>query len=89
MYCYPYKLFSKEITSLSDSGYSDWKNLTRTLKNHEETKSHLSAVVTLATRSSLIGTVDIKLRHQIQKEEQYWGKILKRILATVKLLSKV
>lgn len=45
-------------------------------------------MVTLATRSSLIGTVDIKLRHQIQKEEQYWGKILKRILATVKLLSK-
>lgn len=88
MYCYPCKLFSKEITSLSDSGYSDWKNLTRTLKNHEETKSHLSSMVTLATRSSLVGTVDIKLRHQIQEKEQYWRKVLKRILATVKLLSR-
>lgn len=88
VYCYPCKLFSTEISSLSDCGYGDWKNLSRTLKNHEESKHHVSSMVTLATRTSLVGSVDVQLSEKILDEEKYWGKVLKRILATVKFLSQ-
>lgn len=87
VYCYPCKLFSKEKNSLTDSGCTDWKHLTILLKSHEESKSHLNAMVALITRASLIGTLDTGLKEQVEREAEYWVKILRRIVATVKLLA--
>lgn len=89
VFCYPCKLFSKENNpSLLTTGYSDWKNLTRTLKSHEESKVHIRSMVTFAHRTSLVGTIDMKLKNEIQNEELYWRKVLERILATVNFLSR-
>ncbi|XP_043484549.1 zinc finger MYM-type protein 1-like [Leptopilina heterotoma] len=90
LYCYPCKLFSTDVTcSLTSScGFNDWRNISRTLKNHEESKSHLAATVTLITRSSEFGVLDTKLQQQISVEEKYWSKFLLRVLATIKFLSK-
>lgn len=87
VYCYPCKLFSTEKNSLTDFGCTDWKHLNSLLKSHEESKSHLNSMVTLITRSSLIGVIDADLKEQVEREAEYWVKVLRRIVATIKLLA--
>ncbi|GFV92464.1 hypothetical protein TNCV_3950741 [Trichonephila clavipes] len=68
----------------TDSRCIDWKHLTILLKSHEESKSHLNSMVSLITRSFFIGVADVGLK---EHEAEYWVKILRKIVATIKLLA--
>ncbi|GFY57251.1 hypothetical protein TNIN_4101 [Trichonephila inaurata madagascariensis] len=81
-------VFKREKNSLTDSGCTDWKHLTTLLKSpHEDSKSHLNSMVALITMSSLIGVLDVGLKEHVEREVEYWVKILRRIVATIKLLA--
>lgn len=88
VFCFPCKLFSKEITSLnSKSGYSDWRNIFMAVKLHEQSKNHIQSMCILTSRLSIANTIDTALKLEIQKECEYWRNVLKRIIATIKFLS--
>ncbi|GFW16235.1 hypothetical protein TNCV_4264001 [Trichonephila clavipes] len=66
-------------------GCNDWEHLTLLLKSHEESKSHLHSMVALITKSSLIGCWFN--RACVEREAEFWVKILRRIVAIIKLLA--
>lgn len=68
-------------------GFQDWKNINKALKDHESSMDHISSMLKLKKRSSIIDRVDSSLVMAIETEAIYWRKVLKRIVATVKLLA--
>ena len=93
VYCFCCKLFnSKPSTSqLVNEGTKDWKNLSYKLKTHETTNEHITNMnswVDLEIRLSKNKTIDENIQEQINKEKDYWKKVLVRILAVVKTLAK-
>lgn len=91
VYCYVCKLFPdpKQTHQVLVDGYSDWSRTTRVLNNHETSKSHLTAMVKMLTRSKLTSRVDVQLITQVEKEKCYWRQVLYRVVATVKLLARL
>lgn len=89
IFCYPCKLFSKEKSVLSSKyGYSDWRNVSKIIKSHEVSKNHMASMCTLAMRLSTAKTIDRGLKLEVEKEYEYWRKVLKRIIATIIFLSR-
>lgn len=88
IYCFVCKLFSKSSNKLI-TGYNSWKNISRDLKDHECSKEHISSMCRFKIRSSVTGRVDSSLAEKCEMEENYWREILKRIVATVKLLASL
>jgi hypothetical protein len=43
VFCFCCKLFSSPDVARTKSGYKDWRNLYRTLNDHETSKHHLEA----------------------------------------------
>ncbi|GFW00034.1 hypothetical protein TNCV_3568241 [Trichonephila clavipes] len=74
-----------QITSIA--GCTVWKHLTILFTSHKESKSHLNSTVASITRSSLIGILDVDLKEHVECEAEYCVKILRRIVATIKLLA--
>lgn len=90
VYCYVCKLFSKTtLQTKLISGFKNWGNLTRALRVHERSSEHISSMFVLKKRSSINGRIDEKLAKQICDQENYWRQVLKRIIATVKLLASM
>ncbi|GBM27349.1 Zinc finger MYM-type protein 1 [Araneus ventricosus] len=71
------------------NGYNDWKNLARSLKDHESSHSHIEGMFALKKRSVILGRIDTQLAKQLHGRQNYWREVLKRIVATVKLLSSL
>lgn len=91
VYCYVCKLFPdhKQTYQILIDGFSDWSRTAKVLSKHEVSKSHLTAMVNMLTRSKLSGRVDSQLLTQIEKEKDYWRQVLHRVVATVKLLARL
>lgn len=88
VYCYACRLFSQSQSKFS-TGFNDWRNLALSLKKHESSQGHFKSMLTLQKRLSIVGRIDTHLEKQIYAEQNYWRDILKRIIATVKLLSSL
>ncbi|XP_031329798.1 zinc finger MYM-type protein 1-like [Photinus pyralis] len=86
VYCYVCKLFSHSENKLKD-GYNDWRNVNKALKEHESSLDHVRSILAFKRRSSALGRVDSNMVKQLEEQQQYWREVLKRIIATVKLLS--
>ncbi|GBN46870.1 hypothetical protein AVEN_137500-1 [Araneus ventricosus] len=85
IYCFVCKLFSTSNNQTKFiTGYNDWKNLTRPLKEHESSHFHIEAMFALKKRSVILGSIDTQLAKQLHGQQNYWREVLKRIVATVK-----
>ena len=87
VYCYPCKPFSTSPSSLI-TGFNNWKNVARILVQHEKSNSHVTSMCTLYTRTSSSNRVDTQFVKEQIKKQNYWKEILKRIVSTVKLLTR-
>lgn len=67
----------------------NWRSITVILSEHEVSKDHMSVMCTRYKRSTKINRIDTKLLQEKEKEECYWREVLKRIVSTIKLLSRL
>lgn len=86
IYCYVCKLLETNQGNLSNNGYCDWKHASKRLRQHEASKEHLQAVITLSQRGKEIGCIDKSLKQQMNEESGYWNKILMRVVSTIKFI---
>lgn len=87
VYCCLCNLFSVKKNSLNDFGCTDQKHLISLLKSHKESKSQLNFLVILITRSLIIGVIDAGLKKQVEFQADYWAKVLRKIVSTIKLVA--
>lgn len=88
VFCIPCRLFSEqEEHSFTTTGFSDWKNASARLQQHEELQNHRSSVLCLLTRSKVINRIDTSLTNAYRNEVQYWHDILKRVVSTIVTLT--
>ncbi|KAL5128595.1 Zinc finger MYM-type protein 1 [Glycine soja] len=92
VYCSCCKLFgSTNVSQLANEGTKDWKNLGSKLKSHETNHEHIINMtkwIELEKRLTTKQTIDKHIQEQINKEKEHWEKVLLRIIAIVKYLSK-
>lgn len=87
VYCYVCKLFSEKTIALIN-GLNDWKNIHARLSEHENSLDHIVSISVLVCRTNICGRIDSELEQQYSKEKQYWRNVLKRVVATIKFLSR-
>lgn len=88
VYCFVCKLFSR-VSSKMKEGYNDWKNISKILTDHERSQEHVKSMCFYNKRRGTIGRIDTELCKQLVSEENYWRNVLKRVVATVKLLGSL
>lgn len=86
VYCFVCKLMSPNRTQFSQDGFCDWKHASTRLMDHETSKPHLSAVVSLGLRSKEMGRIDCDLAKQADKIKNYWRSLLKRLVSIIKFI---
>jgi len=89
LFCGPCRIFSKIRSQFSETGFNNWKKVHSKVSEHEKSNSHLNAVRDWVVRSDKLGkgTLDHKLKIQIESELQYWRSVLNRVVAVIKFLS--
>ena len=88
IYCFVCKLFSKHPYTLI-KGCCDWKNIGDIFKKHSQSKNHKNCMCAYVRRCTTSGRIDIKMEKEYQKQTIYLFEVLKRVVATVKLILKV
>ncbi|XP_022165596.1 zinc finger MYM-type protein 1-like [Myzus persicae] len=93
VYCFCCKLFLKKncTSGLSLNGINDWKNISYSLKIHEQSINHCQSLkdwFELKTRLLSSQTIDREHLAMLEKEKNHWRNVLKRIICTVQFLSK-
>ncbi|KAL9840325.1 putative HAT dimerization domain, ribonuclease H-like superfamily [Arabidopsis thaliana] len=81
-------VFEKKKTT---SGYNDWRNLSKRLKEHEGSHDHIICMTRwteLESRLQNKTTIDKYVQQEINKEKIHWREVLVRIIALVKTLAK-
>ncbi|XP_010431350.1 PREDICTED: zinc finger MYM-type protein 5-like [Camelina sativa] len=93
IFCFCCKLFTqdKTTTQLATTGYNDWRNVSRMLREHEKGHNHIRCVVQwmeLEMRLKKKQTIDKHVQAKINKEKKHWRDVLLRIIALVMGLAK-
>lgn len=89
VYCYICKLFPVNIKQAFVDGISNWGCIANLIKKHETSKYHMEAMWTFVTRKKQVNCIDTQQLIQYEKKCSYWREVLRRIVATVKLLSRL
>ncbi|XP_074027837.1 uncharacterized protein [Leptinotarsa decemlineata] len=90
VFCGPCRLFHSESQSESSfvkNGFSDWKNVTARLKEHENSVSHKNNTITLKESGEKLGKVNSQLTEMIDQEINYWQMLLQRVVVVIKALA--
>ena len=85
-YCVPCMLFNKHQSSFQ-TGFSDWKNGSMRVAEHEKCAEHKTSIDVWSLRASKAGRIDCRLVHQLESERKYWREVLKRAVEVIKFLS--
>ncbi|KAG7609755.1 hypothetical protein ISN44_As05g018300 [Arabidopsis suecica] len=92
IFCFCCKLFNKsDKTQLATTGFSDWKNILKRLKEHESNRDHILCMkkwLELELRLNKNQTIDKFAQDEINKERTHWRQVLLRIISVVKTLAK-
>ncbi|KAF8109067.1 hypothetical protein N665_0103s0022 [Sinapis alba] len=93
IFCFCCKLFTRDKNSnqLATTGYSDWRNISKMLREHEKSHKHIICMTSwmeLEVRLQKNLTIDKYVQEEINKEKSYWRDVLLRIIAVVKGLAK-
>ncbi|XP_042415429.1 zinc finger MYM-type protein 1-like [Zingiber officinale] len=96
IFCFCCKLFKTEqmmsrMGNLGNDGYKDWRNIHRSLKQHEASRDHMDCMIAWVESEKRLKknqTIDYSMQLQINKERQHWRQVLTRIISIVKTLAK-
>ncbi|KAL2962667.1 hypothetical protein AAZX31_17G157300 [Glycine max] len=83
--------FRNLMIEKANEGTKYWKNLGSKLNSHETNCEHIINMtkwIELEKRLTPKQTIDKHIQEQINKEKEHWEKVLLRIIAIVKYLSK-
>lgn len=88
LFCWICKLFSKTFFStLSTTGFSDWKHAAERLHEHENAYFHREAVCCMIQRKKTSCRIDSSIIEQTNCENKYWFEVLRRVVAVTKFLA--
>jgi hypothetical protein len=76
---------------LANEGFNDWIHLDSRLKEYEVSADHILNITTwyeLRSRLQKDQTIDKISQRQLEKENNYWRKVLFRIVGIVKFFAK-
>ncbi|XP_052626466.1 uncharacterized protein LOC128133303 [Lactuca sativa] len=93
VFCFCCKLFKTVRTksNLATEGIKDWKHLSETLKQHENSSDHMVCLRTWTEtriRLNKNETIDKELQEMIKKDTEHWKEVMVRIIFVVKCLAK-
>ncbi|XP_047124246.1 zinc finger MYM-type protein 5-like [Hydra vulgaris] len=83
-------LSKSSLPALEGSGSNDWKNIGALLSSREKSNSHLvnfQMWKELGIHLSTEKTIDHINQQKINEKEQYWQRILERLIALVRVLA--
>jgi len=86
LYCSACKLMSSSRSQLTHDGFCDWKHASARLAEHETSKDHIAAVVSVARRGKELGIIEHDMIRQLTEVENYWRQVLKRVVSVITLL---
>lgn len=91
VFCFCCKLFSdSKIKLTSASGQNDWQHLPMSLRDHESSEKHMSAMkswLELEMRIRNAATIDETTQRIMRQEAAHWHNMLERIIAVVQFLA--
>ncbi|KAF8087514.1 hypothetical protein N665_0581s0003 [Sinapis alba] len=93
IFCFCCKLFTQDrnANQIATSGYNDWRNLSKMLKEHVKSHKHIICMtqwIELEVRLKTNQTIDKHIQEEVNKEKQYWRDVLLRVISLVKGLAK-
>ncbi|XP_052624957.1 uncharacterized protein LOC128132433 [Lactuca sativa] len=93
VFCFCCKLFKtiRTKSSLATEGIKDWKHLSETLKQHENSSDHMDNLRTwneTRIRLNKNETIDKEIQEMIKKDTEHWKEVMVRIISVVKCLAK-
>nr|XP_033792109.1 zinc finger MYM-type protein 1-like [Geotrypetes seraphini]XP_033792110.1 zinc finger MYM-type protein 1-like [Geotrypetes seraphini]XP_033792112.1 zinc finger MYM-type protein 1-like [Geotrypetes seraphini] len=92
VFCFCCKLFTTDLaglSSLSDQGSRDWKNMSAILAAHERSCRHYQNCKKWKDLELVLEKkkkIDEEHLHLIKQEEKYWQQVLERLVALVRVL---
>lgn len=90
IFCFPYKLFSRENIKIINVGYSDWWHCSEYFNKHEVSIQHIQCVkkwCKLKLRLEKKCTIDKIQQNLLDIEKERWRAIIKRMVAIVQFLA--
>lgn len=69
------------------TGFCNWKNVHRSIKDHEQSADHRFSVTALVNRSGSESRIDAEFVKEHLSEKEYWRSVLRRLLSVIKFLS--
>ena len=87
VYCFPCKLFGcsgLSTSAIASTGFTDWKNMSCTLKTHECSERHFDCILKwkeLICRLQMNATISQAQLDEVQAERRKWRLILERMIA--------
>ena len=86
VYCFTCRLFSKKKKTFASNGFNDWKHL-NLISEHECGPEHTTCMIMYAQRQNDSGCMESELLKEFYQDQQYWKKVLQRIVAVIKFLA--
>ncbi|XP_065664507.1 zinc finger MYM-type protein 1-like [Hydra vulgaris] len=92
VFCFCCIIFSsRKICLSSTEGYSDWKNIGSSLKQHDKSQDHISCMqkwMNMSVDLKSNATIDQNLQRMIENEKKHWRLVLERLFAIVLMLAE-
>ncbi|XP_065665530.1 zinc finger MYM-type protein 1-like [Hydra vulgaris] len=92
VFCFCCKIFpTRKICLSSTEGYSDWKNIGSSLKQHDKSQDHISCMqkwMNMSVNLKSNATIDQNLQRMIENEKKHWRLVLERLFAIVLMLAE-
>ncbi len=79
LYCFVCRLLSKKESPFATSGFNDWKH-SNVIVEHENGEEHRKCTTAYLIRHKETGSVDSLLLEQHRSEQEYWHKVLARVV---------
>lgn len=89
VFCYFCKLFSLDYDNpFVKDGFSNWKKGNEYISSHENSKEHFNCMRQYLEFCSQNTRIDKSSVQALKNEEQYWHKVLTRVLSVVRFLAE-
>lgn len=89
IFCFICRLLGKHPSNdkYGTCGFKDWKNISRSIKQHEISEAHFANNMAYAKRLKQSSSIIKKsFRNEKLQEMDYWRNVLKRVAAVIKFL---
>lgn len=86
VFCFICRLLSEQASTFSTTGFNDWKH-SILIEGHENNDEHCKNMTAFLHRHKQMGCIDTSITKQREAGQEYWKKVLKRIVSVVRFLA--